>query len=497
MAMGLLAVAAALAGHGFSLGVAAGEVTPTSAVVWARSARGGPVTAEVARDAAFRHLVFHRKTSARPQNDLTVLVHVTGLRPGTAYVYRFRAGRSRSATGHFETAPSPARNATVRFAYSGDADSQPPGYNHFEVYGRMAAERNDFDINLGDTIYSDSEVPGTPPALTLAAKRAKYRRNLQQPALQELRASAGVYNHWDDHEFINDFSRAENGAEYAPGVRAFREYMPVTYTAQRGIYRTFRWGRNVQLFFLDERSFRSAKASAGGACNTSTGTPDLAPTAPQGVRNAFAALIPPLAQPVPPGCLAAIDDPSRTMLGADQYGRFTSAIAASTATWKVVVNEVPIQQFYSLPYDRWEGYAAERERLLHFLHDNVRNVVFLTTDTHATFINDARFQTLEPGGPMPSGVEEVVTGPVATRTFAKEIDATVGSSGAGILISGLFFKPAPPRGIGMPCASPDTYSYAEVVATSQTLTVTPKNAQGRIVDDVTGQPCSPLVLQAR
>jgi alkaline phosphatase D len=497
MAMGLLAVAAALAGHGFTLGVAAGEVTPTGALIWAKSTRSGPVTAEVARDARFRHLVFRRVIRARSENDLTAQARVSGLRPGTRYVYRFRHGRLASATGHFETAPPPNRAATVRFAYSGDADAQPPGSNHFEIYGRMAAERNDFDINLGDTIYSDSEVPNTPPALTLAAKRAKYRRNIAQPALLRLRMSAGVYNHWDDHEFINDFSRAENGAEYAPGVRAFREYMPVTYTSQRGLYRTFRWGRNVQLFFLDERSFRSAKASAGGACTTPAGTPDLAPTAPQGVRNAFAALIPALARPVAPTCLATIDDPNRTLLGAGQYARFTSAIAASTATWKVVVNEVPIQQFYALPYDRWEGYAAERERLLHFLHDNVRNVVFLTTDTHATFVNEARFQTLEPGGPSSSGVEEVVTGPVATRTFAKEIDAAVGSSGSGLLISGLFFKPPPPRGIGMQCVSPDTYSYAEVVATAQTLTVTPKDAEGHIVNDVTGQPCSPLVLQAR
>jgi alkaline phosphatase D len=482
----------------FTLGVSSGEIQPTSAVLWARTAhQQGPVTAEVARDPRFRHVVFRGRATAKRAADLTVQVRATHLKPATHYYYRFRLGRSPSPAGRFETAPAAGSDATIRFAYSGDADSQPPGYNHFEVYGQMAAERNDFDINLGDTIYSDSEVPNTPPALTLAAKRAKYRRNLAQPALQRLRAATGVYNQWDDHEFINDFSRAENGAEYAPGVRAFREYMPVTYTPQRGLYRTFRWGRNVELFFLDERSFRSAKASAGGACNTSAGTPDLAPTAPQSVRNAFAPLIPGLAQPVAPGCLAAIDDPSRTMLGTDQYARFTSAIAASKATWKVVVNEVPIQQFYALPYDRWEGYAAERERLLRFLHDNVRNVVFLTTDTHATFINDARFQTLEPGGSVDSGIDDVVTGPVATRTFAKEIDATVGSSGAGILISGLFFKPAPPRGIGMPCASPDTYSYAEVVATSQTLTVTPKDAQGHIVNDVTGQPCSPLVLQAR
>ena len=63
------------------------------------------------------------------------------------------------------------------------------------------------------------------------------------------------------------------------------------------------------------------------------------------------------------------------------------------------MNETPIQQFYALPYDRWEGYEAERTTLLAFLQRKVRNVVFLTTDTHANMVNDARLQTLEPGGP--------------------------------------------------------------------------------------------------
>ena len=46
----------------------------------------------------------------------------------------------------------------------------------------------------------------------------------------------------------------------------------------------------------------------------------------------------------------------------------------------------------------------------------------------------------------------------------------------------------------MKCVSPDTYSYAEVVVTSSTLTVTPKDAQGNPVKDVTGQPCEPVVI---
>ncbi|MBA2332446.1 MAG: alkaline phosphatase D family protein [Actinobacteria bacterium] len=129
----------------------------------------------------------------------------------------------------------------------------------------MAAERNDFNINLGDTIYSDSEIGGLPPALTVPAKWAKYRRNLAFGHLRNLRRSAGLYSHWDDHEFINDFSRVEHGpAIYAAGVAAFRDYAPVSYSTRDGLYRTARWGKHLELVFLDERSFRSAKASAGG-----------------------------------------------------------------------------------------------------------------------------------------------------------------------------------------------------------------------------------------
>ena len=354
----------------------------------------------------------------------------------------------------------------------------------------MRAEENHFNINLGDTIYSDSEVGGAPVARTVAEKRAKYKLGLALPALWALRTSAALYSHWDDHEFINDFSKPEHGqAIYAAGVKSFRDYSPVTYSTKLGLYRTFRWGKHLELFFLDERSFRSAKATQ--AC-----AGDLAPTAPQAVRDAFATLAPPLRNPVPPACLAAINDPSRTMLGARQYAAFTKAIAASTATWKVVVNEVPIQQFFALPYDRWEGYAAERERLLRFLEANVRNVVFLTTDTHANLVNEVRYRTLG-GPPESSGIWEVVTGPVATNTFAKEIDQLLGQPGTGTAVGALFFKPPPPNGLGMRCAALDTYSYAQVSVTARRLTVALKDANGRAVREATGVACAPLVLTAR
>lgn len=486
-------MSAGAASPGFRYGVAAGEVTSSSATLWTRAPSAGRVTLDVSQSRLFP-VSLPRIGLATTANDLTVSVRVAGLRPSTRYYYGFSQAGSVSKVGTFVTAPSPGANARVRFAISGDADATPgangkPGFNRFEVYARMAAEKNDFNINLGDTIYSDSEINGAKPALTVSAKWEKYKLGLALPSLRTLRQSASLYSHWDDHEFINDFTRAENGgAIYAAGVKAFRDYAPVARTTTNGLYRTFRWGKHLELFFLDERSFRSSKASQ--ACGG-----DLAPTAPQAVRDAFSGLAPGLKNPVAPTCLAAINDPSRTMLGGRQYGAFTKAIRASKASWKVIVNEVPIQQYYALPYDRWEGYAVERGRLLRFLQANVKNVLFLTTDTHGNFVNEVRHSTLG-GPPEGSGIWEVVTGPVATNTFAKEIDGFLGTPGAGTAIGALFFKPPPPNGMGMRCAALDTYSYSQVTVTAKTLTVAMKDARGNAVREATGVACAPLVLRA-
>jgi len=493
--LAVAAVAADAATPGFQYGVAAGEITPTSAVLWTRSASAGAVNLEVSRSRFFQPQLPLAAAEARVGSDWAVSIRAQNLRPATRYYYRFSRTGSVSPVGTFETALASTSTASVRFAISGDADATAgpngkPGFNTFGVYARMAAERNDFNINLGDTIYSDSEISGAPVARTVSEKWGKYKLGLALPALQKLRAGAGLYSHWDDHEFINDFSRAEHGgATYTAGVKAFTDYAPVAWRRANGLYRTFRWGKNLELFFLDERSFRSAKAAqvCGG---------DLAPTAPQAVRDAFSSLAPGLKNQVTPACLAAINDPSRTMLGARQYAAFTKAVKASTATWKVVVNEVPIQQFYALPYDRWEGYAAERERLLRFLQASVRNVVFLTTDTHANLVDEVRYKTLG-GPPQGTGIWEVVTGPVATNSFAKEIDGTLGQKGAGTAIGALFFKPPPPNGMGMRCAALDTFSYSEVSVTAQRLTVSMKDAKGQPVREATGVACAPLVLTAR
>ena len=468
------------------------------------------------------------KTKAVKGNDLTVQLRVNKLKPARGYQYRWcMAGGKRSAVGRFDTAPAANQAKTIHFAISGDQDASPlpgtktPYWNKFEVLRRMQNEENNFNVLLGDTIYSDSEVPGVGgvagTAVSVAQKFAKYRLNLGQKSWTNLRGSTSYYAHWDDHEFINDFARSENvfpeeggnvevsGEKlYKNGVKAFRAYNPITYSARNGIYRTFRWGKNLQVFFLDERSFRSAKADYGGQCDNppGSGSPDLAPTAPPLSRGLFSSLAPTLAVPPPAACVAAINDPNRTMLGSHQREVFEQAIKKSTATFKVVMNEVPIQQFYALPYDRWEGYAAERTQLLTFLRDNVKNVVFLTTDVHANMVNDARLQTLEAGGPVNTGITEVTTGPVATKTYAGEINGAVGSTTAANSIRAIFFNSQPPTGVAMACSGLDEFSYAQVAVKKTALTVNLKNIEGKPVLNTAdrtkpGEACAPIVIPAK
>jgi alkaline phosphatase D len=502
----LVAAPSAYAARGFSSGVAAGEVTSKSAVLWGKANKRGGYSLDIATNPRFRHFKPHFVV-ARKSRDNTLQLRVKRLKPNTRYWFRFVGNHGkRSDVGKFTTAPKPSQSRTIKFGWSGDQDfnSQPgqtnPFWNDGGVLRRMKSERNAFNVMLGDTIYSDSEVLGrlNPIALSVKQKWAKYKINLGNRSLRALRGSTGYYSQWDDHEFVNDFSPAENSFDngvnvnghtlYRRGMKAFRDYAPVHWTSRSGLYRKFRWGKNLEVFFLDERSFRSANADEGGVCNNpQTGSPDLAPTAPQTTRTLFSGVTPSLAQPVSQACLDRINSPDRTFLGKRQLNRFLSDVKRSTARFKVIMNEMPIQQYYLLPYDRWEGFEAERKQILRSLQ-SVNNVIFLTTDVHATLINDARFKTLEQGGPENSGIFDVTVGPVATANFGIEIDNTTGQQGSAALVDAGFLTPPPPGGVGMQCSVLDRFSYGQVTVTKSSLTVTPKDIDGNQITD-NGQPC--------
>jgi phosphodiesterase/alkaline phosphatase D-like protein len=157
----------------------------------------------------------------------------------------------------------------------------------------------------------------------------------------------------------------------------------------------------------------------------------------------------------------------------------------SDATWKVIVNAVPMAELFGLPYDRWEGYAAERRELLEFIRDwKVPNVVFLTGDLHANMVVDVRVDTFADPSPV---AKELIAGPVAEHTLFEELVGVLGSEEAAIGFMGLVTSIAAPD-----CFEPNAYAYGAVEIDSATklLTVTLKDGAGAAICSHTMEPAS-------
>jgi alkaline phosphatase D len=458
----------------YSSGVASGDVTETGVILWTRVDQAAPLVAEVALDAGFQPRIQSVPVMAGPETDFTVKIKVGDLHPETRYFYRFveaaqdaEAMPAVSATGTFRTAPLLDRPADVRFAYSGDSEA---GFQPFTLLDAVRQEHPEFFVYLGDTIYADTDsaagnVTQLPSAETLPVYRAKYQENRQDTFLQALMAATPIYAIWDDHEVLNDFAgEAVDPTLLNHGLQAFLEYMPIRPDAADPgqLFRRFRWGRAVDLFILDVRQYRSAARFC--------------------VQDGHLVLIPIVQDP---GCfLTELAAPERTMLGARQQAWLTRELLTSEATFKVIVNAVPMSTLYGLPYDRWESYVAEREALLQFMRANLRNVIFLTTDLHGTLILEATpFLSHDPVA------KEVIVGPIAS---------------SGALVKTAMVPPAvqaPRSSLGVPaCVHLDTFSYGLVEVDSQAqppqLTITVKGQDGQpLLDPLTRQPCR-ITIQA-
>jgi phosphodiesterase/alkaline phosphatase D-like protein len=277
---------------------------------------------------------------------------------------------------------------------------------------------------------------------------------------------------WDDHEVENNFAGTTvDPALFEAGRTAFREYMPIGGDATpETLYRTFRWGSDVELIMLDARSFRSDDAADACVAAGSEGADILpglgGPKVPEAYK-AFRTFVG-LPEQAPPGCLDAMNDTARTLLGEEQQQFLLDALSESDATFKFVVNPVPISELITLPYDRWEGYRAERDETLRFIQDNgIENVVFLTTDFHGNVVSDVRVNLASSAAAV-----EFITGPIAHETLGDTIAAQQGEDLIGAF-EGLLTGVAQ-----VECTALDSYSYGLVEVDGGTATVTLKDEDG-------------------
>lgn len=404
-------------------GIASGDTTQTSTVLWTRSTTPGTVRFEVATDAEFTAIIGQASADVTDPT-LPVKVRIDDLTPNTPYFYRVTDAGGTTLIGQFRTAADAGVKMGLRFGVSGDWRGELRPY----VGVKNVTERDlAFFVALGDTIYADIPSLDFPDeqAVTVEDYRIKhmevYTERYDLNVWADIRAVTSILVSIDDHEVTNDFAGGAapssderfasfegdyiNQTElYRNGLQVFGEFNPLRDEIYEGtgdarmdgrpkLYRYLTYGDTAAVFMLDARSFRDEAVPQANPLVIFN----------EASRNAFR---------------ESMFAPERTMLGRPQVEDLKrDLLAAQTAgiIWKFVMIPEPAQNTgWFGGNDRWEGYAPERTEVMQFINDNgIQNVVFVSADVHTTFINKIVYETEALGEQTPVKAFEISTGSVA------------------------------------------------------------------------------------
>lgn len=438
--IGALGVAASLPANAaavpfaFLHGVASGDPLADRVILWTRvtpiSAGAVPVLWEIAIDEDFRRVLRRGRVLTSGVRDYTVKVDVAGLPANAQLFYRFSAGGAVSPVGRTRTLRVGATDQLKLAVFS--CSNYPAGY--FHAY-REAARLNDVfaSVHLGDYIYEyarggyasgdaaalSREVNPPGETIMLSDYRKRYAQYRTDADLQALHARMPMIAVWDDHEITNDTWKAgaENHdpategdffARRAAAIQAYHEWMPTRVpdaARPERIYRSFQFGDLVSLHMLDTRvigrDLQLEYADFFGATGFNAA-----------------------------GFAAAMGNPARQLLGAEQTAWLQGQVAGSSARWQMlgqqvlmgrmnvaaplVLGQISFSGYVALvqkaaldptsltsteqavlaqpeiPYnlDAWDGYVVARETVLGTMRALNRNLVVLSGDTHNAWAND-------------------------------------------------------------------------------------------------------------
>jgi alkaline phosphatase D len=209
-----------------------------------------------------------------PARDFTRQFTLNDLQPNTEYAYRVecRAGPREPAgptvEGTFRTAPAPDDPARVVFAVVtgqayGDRDD-PGGYR---AYRAMLRLKPSFFVHTGDIVYYDGSLP---VAQNVAQARHHWHRMYSLPTQVEFHRQVSSYFIKDDHDaWQNDcWPTMQNNKmgqfTFDQGLAIFLEQVPMG----RLTYRTVRWGKDLQVWMVEGRDFRSSNRTPDGPDKT-------------------------------------------------------------------------------------------------------------------------------------------------------------------------------------------------------------------------------------
>jgi alkaline phosphatase D len=204
-----------------------------------------------------------------PVTDFIHQFSLSGLEAGTLY-YLLIEGReegddevSRSPVGSFRTAPSPESWEEVWFAVTTcqlyyQRDNRE-GFRIFESMAKLSPlflDKPAFLVSTGDSVYYDRD---NPRGSTVALGRLHWQRMYSLPMLREFFYNVPGYWQKDDHDTFFDDSWREYDAPwiepltFEEGAALFKEQVPMG----QDLYRTYRWGKTVQIWLVEGREYRS------------------------------------------------------------------------------------------------------------------------------------------------------------------------------------------------------------------------------------------------
>ncbi|GJE95207.1 alkaline phosphatase D family protein [Phanerochaete sordida] len=444
-------------GLNFTHAVASGDPFDDSVLLWTRAVplESGSNVPDVSIPVCVSFKIFDNpKLSGKPIDsgeaftsfdvDFTVKVEAEHLKADTHYWYQFADCTNPNTTspiGATRTISSPDTPANqvnggkpLTLAVFSCSQFQNGWFN---AYG-IAAHNTSADIfvHLGDYIYESlgngakigRKVEGRELATVF-----DYRQRLGQyrtdPGLIDAHLAGPWITVWvcDDHEVADQSWKAgtansndttigcnfsASGACFTDrklaGVRAYHEWMPirqVDVNDKLRIWRNFQIGKLLDLTMLDTRQYDRDITDLYFNTGKSI-TPSIN----------FAHLHE----------LSSCQS-NRSLMGPQQEAWFYSQLSQSKergAIWRVVGQQIVFTQLDeegAFDVDAWDGYRANRNRVLDHIHDNqINNVLILSGDSHANWVSDLAH-------PNDTVNYDPVTG---DGSFAVEFAGTAVSSGS-------------------------------------------------------------------
>lgn len=281
-------------------GLLAGEVTDQSVILQTRLTSSpipvdgdvpgatGMGRFEISTSPDFNPSTLSEWISATDENDFILKVKIGSLKPATTYHYRAVFGSNKdtakpSNTATFKTLPAPDQSAPIQFVLTSCLN-----YAFFQngqgkiraavpvdlILGYPALDpiielQPDFVILNGDCVYYDH--PWQTRAKTQAELRKKWHEQYVMPRFVKLFSQTPTYWLKDDHDhrYNDSDTTGDDEPSNKLGIDTFREQVPVMEpNSNKPTYRTQRMGKDLQLWFVEGRDFRSPNKMPDGPDKT-------------------------------------------------------------------------------------------------------------------------------------------------------------------------------------------------------------------------------------